>query len=52
MQIDATYLREIESLDYPFILEEAAIALYETVDRARYLSVILSRISKNSQVAS
>jgi hypothetical protein len=52
MQIDATYLREIESLDYPFNLEEAAIALYETADRARYLNVILSRISQNSQVTS
>jgi len=44
-----TCLREFDNLEHHFILEEAAIALYEKVGYANYLNVILRRISQNSQ---
>jgi uncharacterized protein (TIGR00288 family) len=45
MQCDATYLRQIISLPEPFDWEEAALALYDTPIRVRYLQVIHNRFS-------
>jgi hypothetical protein len=49
MFFDVTYLKEIQSLDTPFDLEEAAVALYDSVGHTRYLKVILNRFSGNGQ---
>ena len=46
---DATYLKEILDMDSPFDLDQASIALYETVGHTRYLSVVLSRYVQNGQ---
>lgn len=51
IRCDATYLKEIQHLDTPFDLEEAALALYDTTARARYLKVILNRFPENGQSA-
>ncbi|MGW8318188.1 MAG: NYN domain-containing protein [Candidatus Promineifilaceae bacterium] len=49
IRCDAMYLTEIQALEDPFVLEEAALALYETVGHARYLKVVLTRFSENGQ---
>ena len=49
MFFDLTYLKEIQSLGSPFDLEEAAVALYDSVGHTRYLKVILNRFSDNGQ---
>ncbi len=49
MFFDLTYLTEIQSLGSPFDLEEAAVALYDSVGHTRYLKVILNRFSSNGQ---
>ena len=43
LRCDITYLRQIQRLAEPFDIEEAAIALYETVERAPYLLAIKER---------
>ena len=45
MRFDLTYLQEIQTLGSPLDLEEAAIALYDSVSYTRYLKVILNRFS-------
>jgi hypothetical protein len=47
IQCDLTYLKELQTLDEPFNLEQASIALYENVGHVRYLKVILNRFSDN-----
>lgn len=47
MRFDLTYLQEIQTLGSPFDLEEAAVALYDSVGHTRYLKVILNRFSDN-----
>jgi hypothetical protein len=47
MRFDLTYLKEIQALGCEFDLEEAAVALYESVGHTRYLKVILNRFSSN-----
>lgn len=49
MRFDLTYLKEIQLLRSPFDLEEAAVALYESVSHTRYLKVIMNRFSSNGQ---
>jgi hypothetical protein len=49
MFFDITYLNEIKALDQPFDLEEAAVALYDSIGHTRYLKVILNRFSGNGQ---
>jgi hypothetical protein len=49
MRFDHTFLKEIQSLSSPFELEEAAVALYDSVGHTRYLKVILHRYSENGQ---
>lgn len=49
VKCDLTYLRELQHLDEPFSLEEASIALYESLSHARYFKVILNRFSNNRQ---
>jgi uncharacterized LabA/DUF88 family protein len=49
IRCDATYLKEIQGLDEPFGLDQAAIALYDSEDHARYLKVVLNRFSDNGQ---
>jgi hypothetical protein len=51
MRCDATYLDEIISLGDPFSLEEAALALYETADYARYLKVLLNHFASNGRTS-
>jgi uncharacterized LabA/DUF88 family protein len=46
IRCDMTYLQEIQSLQNPIDLNEAAKALYEDVGHARYLKVILSRYAE------
>jgi hypothetical protein len=46
IRCDMTYLHEIQSLQNPIDLNEAAKALYEDVGHARYLKVILSRYAE------
>jgi hypothetical protein len=46
---DATYLQEILAVEGAFDLEQASIALYESVGHARYLQVILNRYIDNKQ---
>ncbi len=43
IRCDAVYLEEISRLDQPLDLKEAAIALYESPDRVRYLKILLGR---------
>lgn len=43
LRCDAAYLQEILDLAEPFDLSEAAIALYETANYARYLQVVLNK---------
>jgi uncharacterized LabA/DUF88 family protein len=50
MRFDLTYLREIQALSSPFDLEEAAVALYDSVSHTRYLKVIMNRFSSNGQI--
>lgn len=47
MRFDLTYLKVIRSLGSRFELEEAAVALYESVGHTRYLKVIMNRFSDN-----
>jgi hypothetical protein len=49
MFFDLTYLKEIQSLGIAFDLEEAAVALYDSISHTRYLKVILNRFSDNGQ---
>jgi uncharacterized LabA/DUF88 family protein len=49
MRCDATYLSEIMALSDPFDLAEAALALYDTPDYARYLKVLLNRFAANGR---
>jgi hypothetical protein len=49
MRFDHTFLKEIQSHSSPFELEEAAVALYDSVGHTRYLKVILHRYSENGQ---
>lgn len=51
IRCDVTYLREIQSMADSFDLEQASVALYESVGHARYLKVLLSRYSENGQNA-
>jgi hypothetical protein len=51
IRCDVTYLKEIQNLADPFDLEQASVALYESVDHTRYLKVLLSRFSENGQNA-
>ena len=46
---DATYLKEIQGLNEPFGLEQAAVALYNSESYARYLKVVLNRFSDNGR---
>lgn len=46
---DATYLKEIMSMDMPFDMDQVSIALYETVGHTRYLQVVLGRYVQNGQ---
>jgi hypothetical protein len=46
---DTTYMQEILDTGDPFVLDQASIALYETVSHARYLQVILNRYARNGQ---
>jgi hypothetical protein len=48
IRCDMTYLQEIQSLQNPIDLNEAAKALYEDVGHARYLKVILSRYAETA----
>ncbi|MEW5987981.1 MAG: NYN domain-containing protein [Chloroflexota bacterium] len=50
MLCDATYLREIETLPAPFDPEAAALALYETTGRARYLKVVRNLYGANGRL--
>ncbi len=43
LRCDAAYLQRILDLDEPFDLEEAAIALYDTPNYARYLKIVMSK---------
>ncbi|HET6443594.1 MAG TPA: NYN domain-containing protein [candidate division Zixibacteria bacterium] len=49
IRCDVTYLREIESVQNPLDIKEAAKALYEDEEHARYLKVIFSRYTENRQ---
>lgn len=49
IRCDATYLKELRDLGLPFDLEEASLALYETVGHARYLKVVLNRFAGEGQ---
>ncbi|NIP51716.1 MAG: hypothetical protein GWO26_07005, partial [Phycisphaerae bacterium] len=49
MRLDLTFLKEIQSLNSPFELEEAAVALYDSVGHTRYLKVIMNRFADNGQ---
>ena len=49
IRCDATYLKEIQGLNEPFGLEQAAIALYDSEGHARYLKVVLGRYADNGQ---
>ena len=42
---DATYLQAIQSLDEPFDIEEASLALYGSIDYVAYLQVVLQKYS-------
>jgi hypothetical protein len=44
IQCDAAYLQAIQSLELPFDLQEAALALYESTDQAAYLQVVLQKV--------
>lgn len=46
---DTTYMQEILDTGDPFDLDQASIALYETVGHSRYLQVILNRYARNGQ---
>jgi uncharacterized LabA/DUF88 family protein len=46
---DATYLQEILATDSPFDLDQASIALYESVGHTRYLQVVLNRYVRREQ---
>jgi hypothetical protein len=46
---DATYLAEIREIEDPLDLDQASIALYETIGHTRYLQVILNRYAQNGQ---
>ncbi len=46
---DATYLAEMREMEGPLDLDQASIALYETVGHTRYLQVILNRYAQNGQ---
>lgn len=50
MLCDATYLREIETLPGPFDPEAAALALYESSARARYLKVVRNLYGTNGRL--
>ncbi len=43
LRCDATYLQEILDSTEPFDLQEAAIALYDTPNYARYLQVVMNK---------
>jgi hypothetical protein len=49
MRLDLTFLKEIQSFNFPFELEEAAVALYDSVGHKRYLKVIMKRFADNGQ---
>ncbi len=49
IKCDATYLQEIRAMDNAFDLDQASIALYESVGHTRYLQVILNRYVDNGQ---
>jgi hypothetical protein len=49
IRCDVTYLKEMQNLVDPFDLEQASVALYESVGHVRYLKVLLSRFSENGQ---
>ncbi len=51
IKCDLVYLKEIQSLEDPFDLDQASIALYEDIGHSRYLKVILSRFSNNEQLS-
>ena len=51
IKCDLVYLKEIQSLEEPFDLDQASIALYEDIGHSRYLKVILSRFSNNEQLS-
>lgn len=46
MRCDVAYLREIQSLEIEFEIEQAAKALYDSPNHARYLKVLLNRYGK------
>ncbi|MDX1614023.1 MAG: NYN domain-containing protein [Candidatus Promineifilaceae bacterium] len=45
MQVDSAYLAEIQALDLPFDVEQAALALYDDLGRARYLKILRERFA-------
>lgn len=49
IRFDLTFLREIQLLGSPFEIEEAAMALYDSVGHTRYLKVIMNRFAENGQ---
>jgi uncharacterized LabA/DUF88 family protein len=49
IKCDATYLQEIRAMERNFDLDQASIALYETVSHTRYLQIILNRYIQNGQ---
>lgn len=46
MRCDVAYLREIRGLEIEFDIEQAAKALYDSLNHARYLKVLLNRYGK------
>jgi len=50
MRFDLIFLKEIQSLGWPFELEEAAVALYDSVGHVRYLKVIMNRFANKGQI--
>ncbi len=46
---DVTYMQEILSVDSPFDLDQASVALYEEIGHTRYLQVLLNRYAQNGQ---
>jgi uncharacterized protein (TIGR00288 family) len=49
MRCDAVYLQAMEPVRERLDLEEAALALYDTVGRARYLKVVLAHYQSNGR---
>lgn len=48
LQCDAQYLQSIAALDLPFNMEQAAMALYDSPNHARYLKIVYGRYGNGS----